>query len=294
MSATTPQTAATGRDDRMPAGIPYIISNEFAERFCFYGINSILTIYLVQFMHFTDAKSASWQSLFKSGGLLLPDDRRDRLRRLLGQVQDDHDVFSMVVLRGLRLARAVLRHARRGRAGTVHGGVRHRRDQAVRLDERRRPVHLQEPAPDRAGVLLVLSGDQRRVDDLDLVLPGAPGHLRPGAGVRDAGRDDVRRDRGVLARPQEVRRRPSRREGLAQGRLLRRRRQAHPEPDRHLLLRRLLLDALGPVQRQHVDPSGSVVPDEQEPRLRVHDCFPPSSRSSTACSSWRSFRCSPT
>ena len=69
MSATTP---AQGRDDRMPPGIPYIISNEFAERFCFYGINSILTIYMVQFLHFTDAKSASWQSLFKTGAYFFP------------------------------------------------------------------------------------------------------------------------------------------------------------------------------------------------------------------------------
>lgn len=56
----------------MPAGIPYIVSNEFAERFCFYGINSILTIYLVQFLHFTDAKGASWQSVFKSGAYFFP------------------------------------------------------------------------------------------------------------------------------------------------------------------------------------------------------------------------------
>ena len=42
----------------MPAGIPFIISNEFAERFCFYGINSILTVYLVSSLHFTDAKAA--------------------------------------------------------------------------------------------------------------------------------------------------------------------------------------------------------------------------------------------
>jgi POT family proton-dependent oligopeptide transporter len=68
----TQQAGAPGRDDRMPPGIPYIISNEFAERFCFYGINSILTIYLVQFMHFTDAKGASWQSLFKSGAYFFP------------------------------------------------------------------------------------------------------------------------------------------------------------------------------------------------------------------------------
>src|SRR4051812_12121185 len=59
-------------DNRMPAGIPFIVSNEFAERFCFYGINSILTTYMVSQMHFTDAKAASWQSLFKSGAYFFP------------------------------------------------------------------------------------------------------------------------------------------------------------------------------------------------------------------------------
>ena len=54
MPTTTPSPAAEARDDRMPPGVPFIVSNEFAERFCFYGINSILTIYLVQFLHFTD------------------------------------------------------------------------------------------------------------------------------------------------------------------------------------------------------------------------------------------------
>jgi len=72
LAALTESTSAAVRDDRMPPGIPYIISNEFAERFCFYGINSILTIYLVQFLHFTDAKGAAWQSLFKSGAYFFP------------------------------------------------------------------------------------------------------------------------------------------------------------------------------------------------------------------------------
>jgi len=69
-SASAPGTVE--RDDKMPSGIPFIISNEFAERFCFYGINSILATYLVNDMHFTDAKAASWQSLFKSGAYLFP------------------------------------------------------------------------------------------------------------------------------------------------------------------------------------------------------------------------------
>lgn len=59
-------------DNKMPAGIPYIVTNEFAERFCFYGINSILTVYMVQFLHFTDADGATWQSLFKSGAYFFP------------------------------------------------------------------------------------------------------------------------------------------------------------------------------------------------------------------------------
>jgi len=72
LAAKTEHAVAEARDDRMPPGVPYIVSNEFAERFCFYGINSILTIYLVQFLHFTDAKGASWQSLFKSGAYFFP------------------------------------------------------------------------------------------------------------------------------------------------------------------------------------------------------------------------------
>ena len=58
--------------NRMPKGIPYIIANEFAERFCFYGINAILSVYLVRYMHFGDAQATVWQSLFKSGAYFFP------------------------------------------------------------------------------------------------------------------------------------------------------------------------------------------------------------------------------
>jgi len=65
---------------RMPAGIPYIVVNEFAERFCYYGINAILALYLVQSLHFGDAQSTTWVSLFKSGSYFFP---------LLGAVVSD-------------------------------------------------------------------------------------------------------------------------------------------------------------------------------------------------------------
>src|SRR5258707_10413684 len=60
------------RDDRMPSGIPFIVANEFAERFCYYGINAILTIYMTQFLRLGDADATTWHSLFKSGAYFFP------------------------------------------------------------------------------------------------------------------------------------------------------------------------------------------------------------------------------
>lgn len=65
---------------RMPSGIPFIIVNEFAERFCYYGINAILALYLVQYMRFGEAEATTWGSLFKSGSYFFP---------LLGAVVSD-------------------------------------------------------------------------------------------------------------------------------------------------------------------------------------------------------------
>ena len=65
-------TATATRDDKMPAGIPFIVVNEFAERFCFYGINSILVVYMIQFLHFGDAKATAWGAMFKSAAYFFP------------------------------------------------------------------------------------------------------------------------------------------------------------------------------------------------------------------------------
>lgn len=65
---------------RMPSGIPYIVVNEFAERFCYYGINAILASYLVQSLRFGEAQATAWASLFKSGAYFFP---------LLGAVVSD-------------------------------------------------------------------------------------------------------------------------------------------------------------------------------------------------------------
>ena len=62
----------TAASDKMPPGIPYIVANEFAERFCFYGINAILAVYMTQHLHFGQAKATEWQSLFKFGAYFFP------------------------------------------------------------------------------------------------------------------------------------------------------------------------------------------------------------------------------
>ena len=65
-------TATVARSDKMPSSLPYIVANEFAERFCFYGINAILVAYMIDFLKFGDAKAATWQALFKSGAYFFP------------------------------------------------------------------------------------------------------------------------------------------------------------------------------------------------------------------------------
>lgn len=40
-----PYHTAPIQTDRMPPGIPFIIGNEAAERFCFYGLRAILVVY---------------------------------------------------------------------------------------------------------------------------------------------------------------------------------------------------------------------------------------------------------
>ncbi len=40
--------------DQMPPGIPFIIGNEAAERFSFYGMRTILVVFMAQYLHFMD------------------------------------------------------------------------------------------------------------------------------------------------------------------------------------------------------------------------------------------------
>ncbi len=65
---------------RMPPGIPYIVGNEAAERFCYYGINGILVVFMTQYLlngsgqrdPMTEADAEAWYHVFVSGVYYLP------------------------------------------------------------------------------------------------------------------------------------------------------------------------------------------------------------------------------
>ncbi|MCH7960964.1 MAG: hypothetical protein IIC49_01380 [Planctomycetes bacterium] len=73
---TTPDPTNT----RMPGGIPYIIGNELAERFSFYGMKGILTVFMTE--HLLDSSGASanmsdeqakyWYHMFTAAAYFFP------------------------------------------------------------------------------------------------------------------------------------------------------------------------------------------------------------------------------
>ena len=48
--SSQPYLTAPVNTDKMPPGIPYIIGNEAAERFNFYGMRAILVVFMTQFL----------------------------------------------------------------------------------------------------------------------------------------------------------------------------------------------------------------------------------------------------
>jgi proton-dependent oligopeptide transporter, POT family len=64
----------------MPTGVPYIIANEAAERFSFYGMKAILVVFMTKYLMgrdgelatMGDAEATSWYHLFTSGVYFTP------------------------------------------------------------------------------------------------------------------------------------------------------------------------------------------------------------------------------
>ncbi|MBI2949143.1 MAG: POT family MFS transporter [Verrucomicrobia bacterium] len=78
--ATHPYLTAPIKTAGMPPGVPYIIGNEAAERFSYYGMNGILVIFMTKFMldssgapdHMTKEQADAWYHTFVSAVYFLP------------------------------------------------------------------------------------------------------------------------------------------------------------------------------------------------------------------------------
>src|SRR3989442_10153072 len=66
--------------DKMPPGVPYIVGNEAAERFSYYGMNSILVVFMTKYLAdgqgnlavMNDRDAEGWYHVFVSAAYFLP------------------------------------------------------------------------------------------------------------------------------------------------------------------------------------------------------------------------------
>ncbi len=65
MSTPTPQ-------GKMPKGIPYIVGNEAAERFSYYGMKAILAVFMTQYLLMSEGTSITWIHTFGMAVYFLP------------------------------------------------------------------------------------------------------------------------------------------------------------------------------------------------------------------------------
>ena len=216
-----------GRDDRFPPGIPYIVGNEGAERFSFYGMRQILYIYLTSlFIGFAAESTVAPDALagakvhatqvthlFNAGVYLFPMIGAILADRLLGKYRVIFWV-SLVYCAG-QAALALGGHAGSARQSQPHpdGDFRrahpHRawfwRHQAVRVGQRGRPVHGEKRPPRHAHLPDFLFHHQLRVVLRLAAHPLALQDLRRGGRLRRAGRADGPGHRGLLVRPPQIR-----------------------------------------------------------------------------------------
>ena len=62
----------TNNKKGMPKGIPFIIGNEAAERFSYYGMKAILTIFMVKYLQMNDSTATEWYHNFGTAVYFLP------------------------------------------------------------------------------------------------------------------------------------------------------------------------------------------------------------------------------
>lgn len=78
--AATPYLTAPLKTDRMPPGIPYIVGNEAAERFNFYGMRAVLFVFMTKYLldesgqpaPMSENEANRWYHLFLSANYFFP------------------------------------------------------------------------------------------------------------------------------------------------------------------------------------------------------------------------------
>jgi POT family proton-dependent oligopeptide transporter len=66
------QKIETSTTNGMPAGIPFIIGNEAAERFSYYGMKAILAVFMTKYLMMTESTANEWFHSFGSAVYLMP------------------------------------------------------------------------------------------------------------------------------------------------------------------------------------------------------------------------------
>ncbi len=70
--AKTEYLTAPLKTDKMPPGVPYIVGNEAAERFSYYGMNSILVVFMTHQLLMPHDQADGWYHIFVSCAYFLP------------------------------------------------------------------------------------------------------------------------------------------------------------------------------------------------------------------------------
>src|SRR5438093_10628142 len=78
--AKTDYLTAPLKTDKMPPGVPYIVGNEAAERFSYYGMNSILVFFMTHYLLnargqpdlMSEPAANGWYHVFAFGVYFLP------------------------------------------------------------------------------------------------------------------------------------------------------------------------------------------------------------------------------
>src|SRR5712671_6552887 len=135
------------KTDRMPPGVPFIVGNEAAERFSYYGMNSILVIFMTRYLlnsrgqpdPMSGAQADAWYHTFVSTLFFLP---------IIGAVLGDAIIGKFRTILSLSIVYCLGDRSHAAGLGDRSGADRswRRWNQAMRQRERGRSVRCHQSA----------------------------------------------------------------------------------------------------------------------------------------------------